>query len=69
MFHFEENSVKCGVQYEQFILEELQYVMDADGLASSHPVYIPVNHPDEISQIFDIISYSKVRPLPLCLVD
>lgn len=57
------------MQHEQFILEELQYVMDVDGLASSHPVYIPVNHPDEISQIFDIISYSKVWPLPLCFVD
>lgn len=31
-----------------------------DGLANSHPIRVPVNHPDEINEIFDYISYNKV---------
>ena len=30
-----------------------------DGLKSSHPISIPVQHPDEIAEIFDKISYKK----------
>ena len=30
-----------------------------DALESSHPISIPVKHPDEISEIFDRISYGK----------
>uniref|UniRef100_A0A2C9M3E9 Uncharacterized protein n=1 Tax=Biomphalaria glabrata TaxID=6526 RepID=A0A2C9M3E9_BIOGL len=40
----------------------VQYMYTAlanDGLVSSHPLYVPVNHPDEINEIFDSISYSK----------
>ena len=33
--------------------------MGLDSLESSHPISIVVNHPDEISEIFDGISYSK----------
>ena len=31
-----------------------------DGLESSHPIKVPVSHPDEINEIFDSISYNKV---------
>lgn len=34
---------------------------------SSHPVYVPVNHPDEINEIFDRISYAKVTSLSALL--
>lgn len=44
---------------EQFVLNEVQIVFDLDSLESSHPISIPVGHPDEISQIFDRISYAK----------
>ena len=44
---------------EQFVVMDLQSVMRIDSLESSHPISIPVNHPDEISEIFDRISYSK----------
>ncbi|XP_013408526.1 uncharacterized protein LOC106172388 isoform X2 [Lingula anatina] len=44
---------------EQFLVEDLEYVFKLDGLASSHPIYVPVGHPDEINEIFDRISYSK----------
>ena len=30
-----------------------------DVLDSSHPISIPVKHPDEINEIFDKISYKK----------
>ncbi|CAH1790157.1 unnamed protein product [Owenia fusiformis] len=44
---------------EQFVVEDLEDVFKLDGLASSHPVYVPVGHPDEINEIFDRISYAK----------
>ena len=31
-----------------------------DGLANSHPIKVPVEHPDQINEIFDSISYNKV---------
>ena len=33
--------------------------LELDSLDSSHAIEIPVNHPDEINEIFDLISYSK----------
>ncbi|KFM56599.1 Aminopeptidase N, partial [Stegodyphus mimosarum] len=44
---------------QQFVLEDLQDVMDLDCLKTSHPISIPVRHPDEINEIFDRISYEK----------
>ncbi|KAK7027940.1 hypothetical protein SK128_026275 [Halocaridina rubra] len=44
---------------EQLVIKEVQSVFGLDSLESSHPISIPVNHPDEISQIFDRISYGK----------
>ena len=43
----------------QFQLD-LHYVFTLDALGTSHPVRVPVNSPEEISEIFDTISYSKV---------
>jgi len=40
--------------FENFLL-----VLALDSLQSSHPVSVPVGHPDEIAQIFDTISYRK----------
>ncbi|XP_023324912.1 aminopeptidase N [Eurytemora carolleeae] len=44
---------------EQFVVQDLQDVLRIDALESSHPISIPVKHPDEISEIFDRISYGK----------
>ncbi|XP_076343082.1 aminopeptidase N-like [Tachypleus tridentatus] len=44
---------------EQFIVSTLQPVLVLDSLKTSHPISVPVNHPDEIAEIFDGISYSK----------
>nr|WBG54457.1 aminopeptidase N-like protein [Austinograea rodriguezensis] len=44
---------------EQFVILDLHKVLKLDCLESSHPISIPVGHPDEINEIFDTISYSK----------
>lgn len=44
---------------DQVVPEALQDVFSLDWLESSHPISIPVGHPDEINEIFDRISYSK----------
>ena len=44
---------------EQFVIKDLQDVFRVDALESSHPISIPVKHPDEINEIFDRISYGK----------
>ncbi|KZC13132.1 Aminopeptidase N [Dufourea novaeangliae] len=44
---------------EQFVVHEIQSVFGLDSLESSHPISIEVGHPDEISEIFDKISYKK----------
>jgi len=44
---------------ERFILNSVQPALALDALESSHPISIPVNHPDEINEIFDTISYKK----------
>ncbi|MBI1856979.1 M1 family metallopeptidase [Candidatus Saccharibacteria bacterium] len=43
----------------QFIVDEQQQALKLDALENTHPVEVPVNHPDEIRTIFDTISYSK----------
>lgn len=40
-------------------LDDLLNVFSLDSLKSSHPVSVPIEHPREISQIFDAISYDK----------
>jgi len=44
---------------DRFVLESVQPALGYDSLTSSHPISIPVNHPNEISEIFDTISYLK----------
>lgn len=45
--------------WTQFLSDDYASALSLDGLRSSHSIEIPVNHPNEISQIFDAISYSK----------
>nr|XP_053644189.1 aminopeptidase N-like [Cherax quadricarinatus] len=44
---------------DQFITKDFQRVLPLDCQESSHPISIPVEHPDEINEIFDLISYRK----------
>ncbi|XP_076049754.1 glutamyl aminopeptidase-like [Oratosquilla oratoria] len=43
----------------QFVCSDLRRALDLDSQLSSHPIVQEVNHPDEITEIFDAISYSK----------
>ncbi|KAG7153834.1 Aminopeptidase N-like 2 [Homarus americanus] len=44
---------------EQFLTSNLHIALQLDNLRSSHPINVEVNHPDDISEIFDTISYKK----------
>ncbi len=45
--------------WTQFIIDEQQQALKLDALENTHPIEVPVSHPDEIRSIFDAISYSK----------
>ncbi|KAL5019590.1 hypothetical protein ScPMuIL_002482 [Solemya velum] len=45
--------------FEQFLLEDFYSALSFDGLISSHPIFVPVADPAEISEVFDAISYQK----------
>lgn len=45
--------------WTQFNVDEQQQALKLDALEHTHPIEVPVNHPDEIRSIFDAISYSK----------
>jgi len=44
---------------QQFVTGELQPTLVADSITSSHPISLPVSHPDQINELFDSISYGK----------
>lgn len=45
--------------WTQFAVDEQQRAFKLDALEHTHPIEVPVRHPDEIRTIFDTISYSK----------
>jgi puromycin-sensitive aminopeptidase len=45
--------------WTQFTIDEQQSALKADALEHTHPIEVPVHHPDEIRTIFDAISYQK----------
>ena len=45
-------------QFDQFV-NVLFSIQHLDSVASSHPISVDVNNPDEISEIFDSITYGK----------
>ena len=45
--------------WTQFIASEQQAAFRLDALDNTHPIEVPINHPDEIRSIFDAISYNK----------
>jgi puromycin-sensitive aminopeptidase len=46
-------------EWTQFITMDTVSGLNLDGLENSHPIAQEVNNPDEVSQLFDAISYSK----------
>lgn len=52
---------------EQFIVDQLQTVMSFDATLASHPIVQTVVTPDQITEIFDSISYNKVSTMDTIL--
>lgn len=44
---------------DQFLIDTLHGVMNLDATLGSHPIIQPVSNPDQITEIFDAITYSK----------
>ncbi len=60
IYHFYEQQVEPDFKMnDQFVIENLQYVFGIDALETSRPINIEVNTPEEISSLFDAISYEK----------
>lgn len=45
--------------WSQFVDDAHGRALQSDSLHNSHPIEVPVQHPSEIDEIFDAISYSK----------
>jgi len=45
--------------WETYINDVIIRALDLDSLDSSHPIEVPINHPSEVDEIFDLISYCK----------
>ena len=48
------------MQLEEFLTSDVFLAFVADGVNESHPIIQTVSNPDEINELFDSISYSKV---------
>ena len=55
--------------WTQFSIKELGVALQLDSLFHTHPIEIPVHHPDEIGEIFDEVSYSKGASIIRMLAD
>lgn len=55
--------------WTQFIVDEQGLALKQDALENTHPIEVPVRHPDEIRTIFDAISYEKGASVLLMLHD
>lgn len=47
--------------WTQFVGDHLITALELDSMENSHPIEVEVGHPDEVDEIFDSISYNKVR--------
>lgn len=45
--------------WQQFTTDVFASALSLDALHNSHPIEVPVNHPNEIEEIFDRVSYEK----------
>ncbi len=55
--------------WTQFSTNDLGVALRLDALLHTHPIEIPVHHPDEIGEIFDEVSYSKGASIIRMLAD
>lgn len=48
------------LQLDQFLIGDLHAVLSLDATFGSHPIIQTVTTPDQITEVFDTISYNKV---------
>jgi len=45
--------------WNSFVSDDFNVALKLDSLSSTHPIEVDVHHPDDISEIFDRVSYAK----------
>lgn len=55
--------------WDLYLAERYSIALRLDALAGSHPIEVPVHHPDEINEIFDAVSYAKGSAVIRMLAD
>jgi puromycin-sensitive aminopeptidase len=45
--------------WDLYLADRYAVALRLDALTNSHPIEVPVHHPDEINEIFDMVSYAK----------
>ncbi len=45
--------------WEQYVAQRFNTALELDALINTHPIEVEVHHPEEISEIFDAVSYAK----------
>ncbi len=45
--------------WDLYLADRYAVALELDALANSHPIEVEVHHPDEIGEIFDMVSYAK----------
>ena len=57
--------------WDQYTVDAMAAAQRLDALRTSHPIQVPINHAEEVEQVFDAISYCKgstaVRMVCCCL--
>lgn len=49
--------------WTQFVTDTYIPALELDALKNTHPIQVPINHPSEIDEIFDAISYNKAASI------
>lgn len=54
-----DNIFPDWTMWDQFTTGHLSAALRLDALKSSHPIQVPINHAEEVEEVFDAISYCK----------
>jgi aminopeptidase N len=60
-FYASDHLYPSWSMWQQFVVDTQAIALNLDALTSSHPIQVPIEHAEEVDQVFDAISYAKVR--------
>lgn len=49
--------------WKHFVKDEIASAFELDSLRSSHPIEVEINNPNELDEIYDVITYCKSNSL------